>query len=137
MYEKQDETTRLELALALARIVGNESHFIQLWRNLRAEPTTSAARAVVDLKKKLEKLHAGRFLLRDEFDLCAETFAHGDMPAGTKLFGQVLQKLPLSSYGGACTLILSECATRLAEVGADRREYLLLALHTLDACLLH
>ncbi|CAN5848970.1 hypothetical protein BH10CHL1_BH10CHL1_09310 [soil metagenome] len=137
MDEKQDETTRMELTLALARIVGDESHFIQLWRNLRAEPTTSAARAVVNLKKKLEKSHIGHSLVLDQFDLCAETFAHGDMLAGAKLFGQTLQKLPLPSYGGACTLILSECATRLEEVGADRREYLLLALHTLAVCSKH
>src|SRR5204862_1887476 len=50
----QEESTRLELALALARIVGNEAHFIQLWRALRQEAGTAAARAVVELKKKVE-----------------------------------------------------------------------------------
>ncbi len=137
LYEKQDEATRLELTLALARIVGNEAHFIQLWRNLRAEPTTAAARAVVTLKKKLEKAHAAGPALCEQFDRCSETFGGGEMAAGAKLFGQVMHNLPLDQYGGACTAILGECANRLEQMGAERREYLLLALHTLDACLTH
>ncbi len=137
LYENRDETARMELALALGRIVGYEPHFIQLWRNLRAEPTTAAARAVVTLKKKLEKAHTADPALCEQLDQCSETFAGGEMAAGALLFGQVMHRLPLHQYGGACTAILGECANRLEETGAERREYLLLALHTLDACLAH
>jgi len=42
--------------------------------------------------------------------------------------------LPLAGYGSACAAILHECATHLVATGAQRQEYLLLALHALDGC---
>ncbi|MDQ3248371.1 MAG: MFS transporter [Chloroflexota bacterium] len=131
LHANQDASDRLELTLALARMVGNEAHFIQLWRALRGETTTAAARAVVALKKKSEKTNPTQ---ANALDRCAETLARGDLDAGARLLGSVIANLAAAGYGGACTAILHECALRLAETGAGRREYLLLALHTLDAC---
>lgn len=126
-----DESDRMELALALARIIGNESHFIQLWRALRGEPTTAAARAVVELKKKLGK---SDLALAGQLDRCAETLARGELDQGAQALGAVIANLPLAGYGSACAAILQESAIRLVALGAQRQEYLLLALHTLDAC---
>ena len=131
LQNTEDESDRMELALALARIVGNESHFIQLWRALRGEPTTAAARAVVALKKKLGKHDVA---LAGQLDRCAETLARGDLDEGARVLGAVIVSLPLAGYGSACAAILHECATHLVATGAQRQEYLLLALHALDGC---
>jgi len=131
LQNTEDESDRMELALALARIVGNESHFIQLWRALRGEPTTAAARAVVTLKKKLGKHDVA---LAGQLDRCAETLARGDLDEGARVLGAVIVSLHLDGYGSACAAILHECATHLVATGAQRQEYLLLALHALDGC---
>ena len=131
LQNTEDESDRMELALALARIVGNESHFIQLWRALRGEPTTAAARAVVALKKKLGKHDVA---LAGQLDRCAETLARGDLDEGARVLGAVITSLHLDGYGSACAAILHECATHLVATGAQRQEYLLLALHALDGC---
>ena len=131
LQNTEDESDRMELALALARIVGNESHFIQLWRALRGEPTTAAARAVVALKKKLGKHDVA---LAGQLDRCAETLARGDLDEGARVLGAVITSLHLAGYGSACAAILHECATHLVATGAQRQEYLLLALHALDGC---
>ncbi|MFN8495223.1 MAG: MFS transporter [Caldilineaceae bacterium] len=130
-----EESNRQELALALARIAGNEAHFIQLWRALRHETGTAAARAVAELKKKVAKAHAPLTDAVDQLDACAETLARGELDDGARLLGQALHCLPVDGYGSACTAILHECGEWLAAGGAARREYLLLALHTLDSCL--
>jgi len=131
LHDTEDESDRMEVALALARIIGHEPHFIQLWRALRGEPTTAAARAVVALKKKLSKHDVA---LAGQLDRCAETLAHGDLDAGARALGAIIANLPVAGYGSACAAILQDSATRLMALGAQRQEYLLLALHTLDTC---
>jgi HEAT repeat protein len=133
LYATQDQSTRLEIALALARILGNEHNFIQWWRSLRAASGTALAQAVTALKKKpiCSTTHNGD--LTDALDRCAAALEYNDFTAGIVLLAESLHQLPLPTRADAATLILHECAQRLTESGDDRREYLLLALVALDA----
>jgi MFS family permease len=123
---------QMEIALALARIVGDEHNFIQLLRQVRGEVGTAASQSVTALKKKI-----GEYQVDSEVDLlamldqCAETLAQHDMEQGAVLIGSIARLLPTEELSDACVEILRDCAERLEEFGAERLEYVILALHTM------
>ena len=122
---------RLELALALARLVGDEHHFIQLVRNARSDPGTTAARTLAAFRRKLDKASTGgdeAFALLTEAE---DAFAHSDLAGGGVTLASAIRRLPASQYAATSYTILQECALRLDEYGDERLEYLLLSLHVL------
>jgi HEAT repeat protein/MFS family permease len=126
----KDETARMELALALARIVGDEQHFIQLLHQTDTEIGTAASQAVFALKKKLDGYQVASGDLFELIDECADTLARQDLEHGVRLISQVVLQLPMDEVREACRLILQDCAERLEEFGTTRIEYVILALHT-------
>jgi HEAT repeat protein/Na+/melibiose symporter-like transporter len=123
---------QMEEALALARIVGDEHNFIQLLRQVRGEAGTAASQSVTALKKKM-----GEYPVESEADLltaldsCAEALAQDDLGQGMALFCNVIHLAPTEELSEACVQILDDCAERLDEFGAERLEYVILALHTM------
>jgi MFS family permease len=126
-----DEATRMELALALARMMEREHEFIQLWRSLRSSSGTVAAQAVTGLRKRLTNATAptGLPVLLDR---CADALARNEFADGARLLAQVIEQMPLSTRADARALIVCECGRQLAHHGFARREYLLLALSGLS-----
>jgi hypothetical protein len=121
------------VALALARIVGDEHNFIQLLRQVRDEAGTTLSQTVTALKKRM-----GEYQADDETDLpamlndCAETLAREDLEQGVALLGGVIRSLPVEELRDSCAEILQGCAAGLDEFGAGRLEYAILALHTMQ-----
>jgi hypothetical protein len=135
LRDSKDSTVRSELALALARIVGEEQHYIQLLREIDAEVGTGASQAISDLKEKLEDhpLESGDLLrLIDE---CADVLARQDLAQGVPLISQILLQLPVEQASEACRLILQNCAEGLDDFGTARIDYIVLALHTANTAL--
>jgi HEAT repeat protein len=128
-----DESTQMELALAVARTVGSEHYFIQLLRQTRNEPGTALAQAIGTLRRKLSKMAADNQALPAAIDACADTFARNDLAVGAARLSQLIAQLPLDTLKTNAAAVLRECATRLEEGGAERVEYLLLTLQTLQA----
>ena len=128
----QSSDAQMEIALSLARIVGDEHGFIQLLRQVRGEAGTAASRTVTALKKKIGEYQTG-----DETDLlatldsCAENLAQDDLEQGVLLMSGFIRLLPMEELSDACVEILQDCAERLEEFGAGRLEYVILALHTM------
>ena len=131
----QDECNRMELALALARIVGNEHYFVRLWRRPRSEIGTTASQAVLSLKKKIEKLHMDIGNSLAAFDDCAKAFAENDLQRAVILLRDLISNLPMEDFEKTFAAILKDCAERLDEFGASRIEYIILSLHTIDVAL--
>jgi len=131
LHDTQNEGARLELALSLARLVGDEGHFIELVRQSRADFATTTAQAVSALKKKLGKEASANELL-SIITRCADTLARDDQAQGATLLKQLIQTRPQIKFDDTAHLILQECARRLADFKIDRPEYLLLALHVLE-----
>ncbi|RIK58169.1 MAG: hypothetical protein DCC57_00940, partial [Chloroflexi bacterium] len=128
----QDEAIRMELALALARLVGDERHFVQLARSVRDQPGTASAQALAAARRQLAKMQ-GRNLGAD-VDLLAieDALAREQLDAGAQALGLWLSEAEWARYGAVgCEVLLQEAAWRMQRGGARRREYLLLALHTL------
>jgi HEAT repeat protein/MFS family permease len=128
---RQETGARLELALILARLIGGEQHFIQLWRHARAEASTGLSQATTELLRR-----ADRLLLLDNqahhLSLCADAFARGEMDEGALHLKSLIDHLSLEQLNGARVAVLRECAAQLAEHKSARQEYVLLALHALS-----
>jgi HEAT repeat protein len=128
---RQDAGARLELALILARLIGGEEHFIQLWRQARAQGGTGLSQATTALQRRAERMplldgqvvHLGQ---------CADAFARGELNEGAEHLRTLIESLPLEQFDRARAMVLRECVERLGEFGSTRQEYVLLALHALS-----
>jgi hypothetical protein len=129
LQETQNEGARMELALSLARIAGDEGHFIQLWRQARLEVGTATSQAVTALKKSIKKQVDTELLLL--LDRCADSLARGDIPQGVALLQEALDRLPLAEFEPARRQIIEHCRCCLEEFSPPRLECLLLVLNIL------
>ena len=130
--QTQEPGVRAEIALALARIVGDESAYIRLWRAMRGDTGTAAARAVSDLRK--------HFPQPEQVDACADAYARGELDDGDRQLASLILNMPQTDYTVSCDRILSHAAARLmpssgngdAERRRGRGEYFLLAVHGIE-----
>jgi MFS family permease len=126
----ENEGARLELALAVARVIGHEHSFIRLLRSMRQDKGTAASQAITAIRK-----HLGGAVPAEAQPIiqqCADSFAREDFGPGVSLLVQFIHLLPTSTYGPDRWAVINGCVERLAECGTNRQEYLLLTLHTLD-----
>ncbi len=124
-------SARQEMMLDVARLVGHEHHFIHFMRYVRREPGTALARALGVLRKRAEKSDAVTPEVLELIDACAGSLAREELDPGLVELSDLLGRLPLNSLSDPERLIVQESAARMAEFGASRREYPILALHTL------
>jgi HEAT repeat protein len=129
----RNPTYRAEIGLALARIAGDETYYMQHWRSMQANPATATAQAVLALQKPIAA--ARQTQLAEQIDTCATGFAQGDLPTGAAHLQAIIKALRPALPDEAPAAILSECATDLADFDAERLETVLLALHTLNIAL--
>lgn len=135
LHDSTDEEMCWETTLALARIVGNEKYFIQLWRSTKIETGTPVAQALTKQKKKLAQTYPHEPELRELLNRATDAFARDDLEHGAALFGQLLQTMPLDSCEYVAATVAEACATELHEEKPFRVDYLLLAIHTFVRCL--
>jgi hypothetical protein len=128
----RNEGARLELALSLARLVGDESHFTYLVRGSRSDLATTTAQAVTALKKKIRKEPLDQPELPVVMDDGADALARGNMEQGVALVVRMIQLLPEDGFDEIGWTILQDCSASLTEYRSDRLEYLLLALHVME-----
>ncbi len=124
-----NEGARLELALALARIIGHEHRFIRLLRQMRQDRATAISQAVMSAKRRLG-------LESDDLNSllgnCADTFARDNLADGIVQLNQLISQLPPDTHTPDGQLLLQATAKQLAECGPAHPEYIMLALHVLD-----
>jgi hypothetical protein len=128
----ENEGARLELALSVARLAGNEGHFIRLVREAPADPGTVTARAVDALKKKIRRDIGGNEALEAAMDACAEALARNEMEKGAEALSELIVQLPPERFDATGLAILQDCAQKLKSAEVQRLEYILLALHTIE-----
>jgi MFS family permease len=123
---------RLELALSLARIVGQEHVFVQLLRQMREDQDTATAQALGDFRRHIERV---RILSRErvqELTASADAFARGQRDEGIQLMLPALRALPPGAITSAGATILGESLQQIEASGLTHLEYLLLTLHVLE-----
>lgn len=130
LKDTENEGARIELALSLARVIGDEQRFIRLWRQTKQDIGTTGSQTVLALRH-----HFGREYpeLEQVITKSADAFAHNHLEQGTLLLVRLIHLLPIEQYDAASLKILRECADRLTEFGGQRVEYILLTLHNLEA----
>ena len=122
---------RMELALSIARILGNERRFIDLLRQARRDLGTAVAQELVRVQRRW--VRRGGAQLEAEIKASADAFAHGDEEAGAAHFTRALTIILEKGAGDAAGSVLAMCAEHIGEYGAEHPEYVLLALHTLHS----
>ncbi|HEX6386813.1 MAG TPA: MFS transporter [Anaerolineae bacterium] len=127
-----NEGARMELALSLARLLGEEHRFIQLWRQTREEVGTAVSQAVIGLKRKVGKNGSKHDDFAAVIDACADAFARNDLARGVSLLGDLVEMLPLEEFDETAAAVLQECADKLDQFKESRLEYVLLTLHAIS-----
>jgi HEAT repeat protein len=132
LRESGSQDARLESALALARLVGEEHDFIQLQRRVESEPGTTLSQQVTALKGKLAKSNQSSAEMEETLDAAAETLAQHDLAQGIDLLRHGLQLLLENLPARPCRAVIQECVARLEQFGTRRLEYAVLALHAAE-----
>ena len=132
LYHTKNEKARLELALALARIVGHERNFVRLLRNIREDIGTPASQVIFKLGRRLSDHRHDYPELDTILTECTGAFAREEIKDGAALLSQLIDLLPEDFCSDNQCDILQECGKRLEEFGQEHIEYLILALHTLE-----
>jgi HEAT repeat protein len=121
---------RREFALAIARLVGEEHHFIQLQRRAETEPGTAFSQETTALKERLGKEEAtgeGAEELAGALDAAADALAREELDRGVALLAGALNQM--AGQDRPCHSVVRECAAQMEELGPGRIEYVVLALH--------
>ena len=134
LQKTRNPGARMEVGLSLARLVGEESDFIQLLHQTRAATGTGTALAqnINTLRKKTAKKHLARDL-NDHFLEAGDAFARDEFDRGVVELSQIVAAILENNLASTEELILRTCADRFVESDEDLIAYILLALHTLDA----
>lgn len=129
-YTTENEGARMELALSLARMLGEEHHFIRLLRQVRSDPGTAAAQELMQLRNRLSRSVTSQ--TRSALTTCSEAFAREALAEGVTGLIAMIRALPPSAYYDELALrLLHGCAAGMETYGPARIEYVILALHVL------
>lgn len=130
LHETQGRNARLELGLAVARLLGDEPQYVRLWRQMRTDTGTALSQAVEALRRKLARHHNGHQHAEQAqpLEAVAEAFARDELDRGAKLLGAFMAAWTWEAEPAQQQLVRCECATRLAECGAERMEYALVGV---------
>lgn len=120
-------SSRREMALAVARLVGDENNFVTLLYQCDQEAGTALAQALLALRKRLDKGSAESSALEH----CAKTLARHEVAAGIDDLAELLQMLPSEQQAPHVAAIVQEATRRMRQYGIERLEYPILALHAL------
>ncbi|MFA6186171.1 MAG: MFS transporter [Phycisphaerae bacterium] len=134
LADVQNETFRGEVALAAARIVGSEKSYIKLLRSSAAEWSTTLSGAILKLKKPMVRLNLDPALI-DSVGACAESFAAEQHGWAIELLWPILEAMPKDLIDTEYRKALAECGRRIEQFGSQRKEYIILAVHTCDVWL--
>lgn len=128
----ENEGARNELALSLARIVGDEQQFIRILRQMRQETGTNASTILFSLGQKLADLRTTNPELDALFHACINAFAREEVDMGIEKLVEIIPYLSLDdALSDNAEMVLLECRDQLAKQGQTRMEYLVLAFDLL------
>ncbi len=130
----ENRGARLELALSVARLIGDEHKFIQLVRQMRLDAGTTASQALSAARRRLQKTHIAGADAQAMLEKSALAFSYNDLEEGSAQLAAALKQMQVDWFADPGDRVLVEAAARLREHGAERREYLVLALHVLHSC---
>jgi hypothetical protein len=137
LLETLDDTNnqgaRFELALSIARMIGDEGSFVDLLQQSRTEigRGTALAQKANTVRKTLQT-----WLSPEHNEALAQTgeaLARENLQSGAALLSKLICELPLTGQSEHLIQILQASATQLGYTERTRVEFIMLALHVLQA----
>jgi MFS family permease len=135
LRESKTQDARSEFALAIARLVGEEHHFIQLQRRAESEPGTAFSQEATALKTRLARGHQVEREVVDSLDAAAEVLAREDLDRGLVLLAEALRLAAGEDLALPCRQVVRECAAQMERLGPHRLEYVVLALQAAECAI--
>ena len=126
---------RLELALALARMIGDETRFIRLARRMQGDPGTVAAQALTSMRAGLGLRRKGGDAgdaIQIAYSGCISAFSQDDLDLGARHLSELIRALPSQRFSADVEQVLFACADSLESEGFNRTEMAILAIYALD-----
>jgi len=130
-----NESLRGEVALAVARVIGNEHQFVRLWRSTRLDFGTGCAQALAALRKRIAAKWPSSAQRDETLDAAEQTLAAQDLDVGAENLGRLIRYAPLDRLPPRLASVLVACGCQLEQSGAKRKEYVLLTLTAIHAVL--
>jgi hypothetical protein len=130
----QDRGMQMELALAIARTLGDEHVFIRLNRQLPDGIGTPASSLLSDFGKKIRKFNPQYEDLHSRIDDCADAFAKDKINIAIQLMVEIISCLVSDQDASKGTVVLSTCGQRMQRESSRQMVYLLLALYVMKTC---
>lgn len=124
---------RVEVAAAIAGVIGKEDWFVLLMRRTRKDPGDSLGGVLLALRKRVMRVATDRDAMSRAMDDAVMAFGGNDFEAGGKQFVELLNLMDRSRLSDAVNLVLDDVAQRITETGGQRHEYPALGLHALHA----
>lgn len=126
-----DEAVRDEMALAAARLVGDERPYLQAARARAGQPGTAYAQALAAARKRLSREHRRDTATFDLLITLEESFAREQLDEAAGALAAWLADFPPDRLRPPAAQVIAAAREQLASHAAARPEYLLLALHAL------
>ncbi len=136
LASSDDLDVRVELSLAIARILGDEYHFIRLYKQMRSDYYPAVHR---ELSWIYERVNVNSFINRYKDDIltCVEAWAVEDSALCFAAINDLLRNICKTASAGEgiedrFLLVITECQHHFENQISPRIEYVVLALHTLS-----
>ncbi|MCX6993663.1 MAG: MFS transporter [Kiritimatiellaeota bacterium] len=123
-----DDNLRSEVTLAIVRIMGGENHFVHLWRMTRSDFGTGVAEAMAAMRNHLSSDLLSHLGIGEALDAVEQTMGGQNIPAGAAALGRLIRQMPLDRLEANQRTVLEACASRLANTGTGRIDYILILL---------
>jgi HEAT repeat protein len=124
-------SSRREMALAVARLMGDENNFVTLLRQCDQEAGTALAQAALAVRKRLDKAGGDAGAASAALEQSARTLARQEIADGILQLAGAIRLLPMEGQAPHVRALLEETAGRMEQFGPLRMEYPILALHAL------
>ncbi len=129
----ENKGARVELALSLVRIAGDEGRFIHLLREARADTGTALAQRMAALHKKFNRIKAeNKQPLMEATVACEDAFAENDIRAGAEGLATLINRLPPDYLPASARKIVRGAASEMRRLADTRPEYIFLVVNLLD-----
>ena len=124
LWRQEDHYIQLEIALALARIMGEEPKFIELLRSVRNDAGTTYSQSATQILQAYgDALDEGQI---EQVGLAAEAFARGELDEAVEGLLAGLEGVAVPKHSDTVSLVAAETRQQLARHKAGRIDILLL-----------
>jgi len=130
-----NEGARQELAVDIARLLGDERNLVGLFRQTRVDAGTAIAQELTGIEKRLGKSHVEDGPLRGALRRASDLFARQELEEGVDFLCRSMRAWladDVVTTNQTIRTILSALADQLEVTTASRMEFILLSVHTLE-----